>query len=318
VNVAKAYQAAITFTAASNATECELTVASAAGILAGDVVQVSSGWLKLDNMVLRVKSVTGTKIVLEAFDTTDTTKFPAGTGAGTLRKIDSWITMPQVMTLSTEGGDQQTISVQFLEDDKARTIPTFKNAVVQVYTFAHDPLLAIYKRLIELDESSDTTAIWFHNQRGKADRYYSAKVSFQKVPKTEINAVESNEARMNFESDMQIYPIADSSAIPLAFLTDLSPTKSVATGAALDLAVVMQGGSAPYTYVWKKAAQPFRAKRPRRSTSRLWHPAMLVLTPVKSPTPRAKPSPLLRVPSRSANQLCPVRRVKNTPRTFLF
>lgn len=32
VNVAKAYQAPITFTAASNATECELTVASAAGI----------------------------------------------------------------------------------------------------------------------------------------------------------------------------------------------------------------------------------------------------------------------------------------------
>lgn len=100
---------------------------------------MSSGWLKLDNMVLRVKSVTSNKIVLEAFDTTDTTKFPAGTGAGTLRKIDSWITMPQVMTLSTEGGDQQTISVQFLEDDKARTIPTFKNAVVQVTTFAHDP-----------------------------------------------------------------------------------------------------------------------------------------------------------------------------------
>lgn len=113
VNVAKAYLAPIIFTAASNATECELTVASAAGILAGDVVEVNSGWLKLDNMVVRVKSVSGTKIVLEAFDTTNTAKFPAGTGAGTLRKIDSWITMPQVMTLSTEGGDQQTISIQF-------------------------------------------------------------------------------------------------------------------------------------------------------------------------------------------------------------
>ena len=242
VNVAKAYQAPITFTAASNATECELTVASASGILAGDVVQVSSGWLKLDNMVLRVKSVTSNKIVLEAFDTTDTTKFPAGTGAGTLRKIDSWITMPQVMTLSTEGGDQQTISVQFLEDDKARTIPTFKNAVVQVYTFAHDPQLAIYKRLIDLGDSSDTTAVWFHNPRGKADRFYSAKVSFQRVPRTEINAVESNEARMNFESDMQIYPIADSSVTPLA------------------LAVVMKGGSAPYTYVWKKGSTAIPGK----------------------------------------------------------
>jgi hypothetical protein len=259
VNVAKAYQAPITFTAASNATECELTVASAAGILAGDVVQVSSGWLKLDNMVLRVKSVTSTKIVLEAFDTTDTTKFPAGTGAGTLRKIDSWITMPQVMTLSTEGGDQQTISVQFLEDDKARTIPTFKNAVVQVYTFAHDPNWRSTNASLTWMTPA-TPAVWFHNPRGKADRYYSAKVSFQRVPRTEINAVESNEARMNFESDMQIYPIADSSVTPLAFLTDLPATKSVATGAALDLAVVMKGGSAPYTYVWKKGSTAIPGK----------------------------------------------------------
>ncbi|MNC45107.1 hypothetical protein D3C75_940530 [compost metagenome] len=102
--------------------------------------------------------------------------------------------------------------------------------------------------------------MWFHNPRGKADRYYSAKVSFQKVPKTEINAVESNEARMNFESDMQIYPIADASAVPLAFLTDLPATKALAVGATLDLAVVMQGGSAPYTYVWKKGSTTIPGK----------------------------------------------------------
>ena len=85
-------------------------------------------------------------------------------------------------------------------------------------------------------------------------------MSFQRVPRTEINAVESNEARMNFESDMQIYPIADSSVTPLAFLTDLPSTKSVATGAALDLAVVVQGGSAPYTYVWKKGGAAIPGK----------------------------------------------------------
>ena len=65
---------------------------------------------------------------------------------------------------------------------------------------------------------------------------------------------------MNFESDMQIYPIADSSATPLAFLTDLPPTKSVAANAALDLSVVMQGGSAPYTYVWKKGGTAIPGK----------------------------------------------------------
>lgn len=172
--------------------------------------------------------------------------------------------------------------------------------MVQVYTFAHDPQLAIYKRLIELDESSDTTAVWFHNPRGKADRYYSAKVSFQKVPKTEINAVESNEARMNFESDMQIYPIVDASATPLAFLTDLPATKTVASGAALDLAVVMQGGSAPYTYVWKKGSTAILAKPHRRSASRRLRPVMLVRTPVKSPMPQARRLLLLRAPSPSA------------------
>ncbi|EDL5735656.1 phage tail protein [Salmonella enterica subsp. enterica serovar Hermannswerder] len=38
----------------------------------------------------------------------------------------------------------------------------------------------------------------------------------------------------------------------MAFLADLPATKSVAANADLDLSVVMQGGSAPYTYVWKK------------------------------------------------------------------
>ena len=59
---------------------------------------------------------------------------------------------------------------------------------------------------------------------------------------------------------MQIYPIADSSAMPLAFLTNLPGTKSATVGSALDLAVVMQGGSAPYTYVWKKGGTAIPGK----------------------------------------------------------
>lgn len=38
----------------------------------------------------------------------------------------------------------------------------------------------------------------------------------------------------------------------LAFTTDLTPTKSVATGSALNMSVVASGGVTPYTYVWKK------------------------------------------------------------------
>lgn len=38
----------------------------------------------------------------------------------------------------------------------------------------------------------------------------------------------------------------------LSFTTDLTPTKAVATGAAISLPVVVAGGYAPYTYVWTK------------------------------------------------------------------
>lgn len=38
----------------------------------------------------------------------------------------------------------------------------------------------------------------------------------------------------------------------LAFTTDLAATKSVATGSALTMTVAVDGGTAPYTYIWKK------------------------------------------------------------------
>lgn len=38
----------------------------------------------------------------------------------------------------------------------------------------------------------------------------------------------------------------------LEFTTDLTATKSVATGSALNMSVVVAGGTSPYTYVWKK------------------------------------------------------------------
>ncbi|HBW1686974.1 TPA: immunoglobulin domain-containing protein, partial [Klebsiella pneumoniae] len=40
----------------------------------------------------------------------------------------------------------------------------------------------------------------------------------------------------------------------LSFATDLPASQTVAAGSALTMGVVVQGGTAPYTYVWKKGA----------------------------------------------------------------
>ncbi|CAH1456900.1 Uncharacterised protein [Klebsiella quasipneumoniae] len=38
----------------------------------------------------------------------------------------------------------------------------------------------------------------------------------------------------------------------LSFATDLPASQTVAAGSALTMGVVVRGGTAPYTYVWKK------------------------------------------------------------------
>lgn len=64
-----------------------------------------------------MKEVDDTSITLESIDTTDKNVFPVGGAKGSLKKIEEWEAMPQVMTLSTEGGEQQTQEIQLLEDE---------------------------------------------------------------------------------------------------------------------------------------------------------------------------------------------------------
>lgn len=207
VYVASKYGKEVEFTTASNAAEAVLTVAASSGVKAGDIVQVISGWKRMSG-VYRVKAAADTSVTLEGVDTTDIERFPAGGGKGTLKTIQEWEVMPQVMTLSTEGGEQQTQEIQFLEDEQAETIDTYKSGIVQVYTFAHDAQLPIRKLLMKLDDTKQLTAIRFYNKRAGEDRYYSASVSFQRVPNTAINEVENVSARFSLKSDMQIYATA--------------------------------------------------------------------------------------------------------------
>lgn len=208
VYIASQYGNEIKVISASNAEEIVLTVESITGIAKGDIVHIDSGWKKASG-AYRVKAAAEKSITIEGLNTTDKNAFPAGGGAGLLKKVLAWEVMPQVMTLSTEGGEQQTQEVQFLEDEQAETIDTYKNGVVQVYTFAHDAKLPVRKLLMKLDDSKQITAIRFFNKRAAEDRYYTASISFQRVPNTAMNEVENVTARFSLKSEMQIYTNAE-------------------------------------------------------------------------------------------------------------
>lgn len=117
-HLASAFGSVLPFTAASNAAECVLTMASTTGLANTDVVEVSSGWGRLNLRVMRIKNVVlNTSITLEAIDTTSTTFFPSGSGAGSVRKISTFTQLQQVLGIQASGGDPKNVNYKYLESD---------------------------------------------------------------------------------------------------------------------------------------------------------------------------------------------------------
>lgn len=188
------------FTAISNAASAVATLESGHGLVAGDIVLISSGWTKLDSAVAKVTESDATTVTLGNIKTTSTDLFPTGEGAGSLTKIVDFERLPQITEVSNDGGEQQYLQIQFLEDDKERSLPTIKSAKTQSFTFAHDSSLAIYEVLQGHNDTSDIVVLYMYVPKAKEYRYWSAKVSFDPTPVTTINEVETVSVSLTVES----------------------------------------------------------------------------------------------------------------------
>ncbi len=200
VYLASDYETALPFTAITNAAHAVLTVVGNDKIKKDDLVHLSSGWTGLNERVARVSAATATSLTLENIDTRQTTQFVAGGGAGSLRKIKTWTEIPQIKEVASSGGDQQTVSLQFLSDTVQRNINTVKAPRTLTYTLGHDPALAIYPLLRETDQRQDVVAFSMFVPQAKEKRYWSATVAFNEVPHTEVNAVETVSLVLNMQS----------------------------------------------------------------------------------------------------------------------
>lgn len=182
---AATYAAALAFTAISNASEAVATVVGGT-LAAGDIVLLTSGWSKLDNKVVRVKVATATAITLEGIDTTDIQVFPAGNGSGTMKKVLTWVQIPQVTDLAFSGGEQNYLDVVFLENDQGKQIPTDKSAASMVLTIADDPAQAFNAVLMAADAGKAVQAARL-NLPGSDTLLYGAYTSFSKQPAVSRN-----------------------------------------------------------------------------------------------------------------------------------
>lgn len=114
--IASSFAVAKATTAVSNAAEAVVT-SVAHGYANGDIVEITSGWGRINRRAFRVKSVTADTFVLEGADTTNTTFYPAGTGVGSVRKVSAFTQLTSVLNPASSGGEPKTVTYKFIESD---------------------------------------------------------------------------------------------------------------------------------------------------------------------------------------------------------
>jgi hypothetical protein len=196
VAIAASYGVVVNMTALTNAAEAVATLAAGHGYVVGDVLEVTSGWSRLTNKMVRVKTVATNDVTFEGIDTTLTSIYPAGSGTGTVRKVSTWTQLSQILESGSSGGEQQFLEYQFLEADAQKRIPTFKNASGLTFSIADDPTLAGY---ILASQANDDRL-----QRGvrvtlpnSSKIFYNAYISLNKTPSLNVNQLMACEVTLS-------------------------------------------------------------------------------------------------------------------------
>jgi hypothetical protein len=197
VYMASGYGVAKTMSALSNATEAVATLEASHGVVENDYIELTSGWSRLNDKIVRADSVSTNDVTLEDINTSSTTIFPAGSGTGSVREISGWTQITQILSSSSTGGEQQFLEYQFLESDAQTRIPTVKTAGGLTFTVGDDPTLAGYIALETANDDRLKRAFRIILPSG-AIILYNAYVSLNKTPSLTVNELMACEVTLSF------------------------------------------------------------------------------------------------------------------------
>jgi hypothetical protein len=180
LSLATTYASAVTVTALTNANPAVAT-STAHGYSNGDILEITSGWSRLNNRLVRVAGVTANTFNLEGIDATSTTLYPAGTGTGTARKITAFTQISQILELTSSGGEMQFVTYSFLEQDFETQLPTQSSPQNLSVTIADDQTLAGYIAMKAAAQTRSLTGLRAQLPNGSV-LYYNGYVNFDETP----------------------------------------------------------------------------------------------------------------------------------------
>lgn len=203
---------AVNMTAITNASEAVATLQAGHGVLVGDLLEMTSGWGRLNGRLVRAKTVATNDVTLEGVNTTSTVNYPAGAGTGagtgTVRRANAstgLINMSQIKLISTSGGELAFEDVTAVDDVVARQITTIRSPVQLQITIFDDPTLAWYATLLAADEAGTPLGFRMGFPNG-SKLLFNAYVSVARVPTIEANMSLKTNISLAFSGDPIRYP----------------------------------------------------------------------------------------------------------------
>lgn len=187
IAIASGYIAADTVSAVTNASPAVATTSAAHGITTGDYIEVTSGWTRLDQRIVRASSASGSILTYEGYNSTSTGTHPAGSGIGSIRQISGFTQITGILGTGSSGGEQQFATYQFLEADTETRIPTIQSAYGMTLTIADDSSVAGYILLQVAAEDRLKRAVKLTLPSG-AVLLYNAFITLRETPSLNVNA----------------------------------------------------------------------------------------------------------------------------------
>lgn len=198
--IAKTYGPSVAMSAITNAAQAVATLASGHGVQVGDFLEITSGWGNLNNRIVRAGAVTGDAVTLEGFDSTSLSKYPAGAGIGSVRRILAWDQLSQIKNVSTSGGEQQWADATSLDDDVEIKIPTIKSARTLTLEFFDDPTLPWYATVMAASDTTVDTGLLILPPNG-SKIVANATWSLLKEPNVAKNEVLTSTINLSFSAE---------------------------------------------------------------------------------------------------------------------
>ena len=135
-----------------------LATASSHGYSDNDEILLTSGWEDATDTVYRVDQQDASTFLVTGLNSTDTDWYASGAGTGTAEKLSSWVEIPQVLNITSSGGDARFTNVEPLAKRNALSVPTGFNPSTITLTLGHDPSLAAYQTMLDISRTLSKVA----------------------------------------------------------------------------------------------------------------------------------------------------------------